>query len=214
MQQNPETEGCMKKNIIALIAFLGIAMLFAFTSCAARTPTDTKPEAAVKGESKVLVAYMTWSGHLRTLSEWVADETGGELFRILVKDEYPTEYADTTDRAKTELNQGIRPELSTHISAEAMKNYDTIYLGFPVWWYDVPMAVWTFAEEYDFSGKTIVPFFSHEGSSDGANSMNTVKKLFPNSKVLDNPLSIRGSKAASSEQEVRNWVKSNGHSKQ
>ena len=195
-----------------LAIFLGIALAFVLGACATRTPTDTKPEATVKGESKVLVAYMTWSGHLRTLSEWVADETGGELFRILTKAEYPKDYSETTERAKDELDKGIRPELSTHIPAEAIKNYDIIYLGFPVWWYDAPMAVWTFAESYDFSGKTIVPFFSHQGSSDGANSMNTIKKLFPHSKVLENPLSIRGTKAAESEQEVRNWVKSNGHS--
>ena len=203
----------MKRKLFIIAAFaFGIFCLAAFSACAARTPVDNKPEETVKGESKVLVAYMTWSGHLRTLSEWVADETGGELFRILAKDEYPKEYSDTTERAKEELEKGIRPPLSEHISAEAMKNYDTIYLGFPVWWYDAPMAVWTFAEEYDFSGKTIVVLFSHEGSSDGANSMNTIKKLFPNSKVMDKPLSIRGSKVAGAEAEVRSWVKANGHS--
>lgn len=203
----------MKKWLTIFAVVLGVALLFSITSCATRTPTDNKPEATVKGESKVLVAYMTWSGHLRTLSEWVADESNGELFRILVKDEYPKEYSDTTERAKEELEKRIFPELSTHISAEAIKNYDIIYIGFPVWWYDVPMAVRTFAKEYDFSGKTIVPFFSHEGSSDGANSMKTIKELFPNSTVIEKPLSIRGSKAANSEQEVREWVKSNGHSK-
>jgi flavodoxin len=203
----------MKKWLTIFALVLGAALVFCLTSCATRTPTDNKPEATVKGESKVLVAYMTWSGHLRTLSEWVADETGGELFRILVKDEYPKEYSDTTERAKEELEKGIRPELSTHIPADAIKNYDVVYIGFPVWWYDVPMAVWTFAEAYDFSGKTVVPFFSHQGSSDGANSMNTIKKLFPKSTVIEKPLSIRGTKAADSEQEVRDWVKSNGHSK-
>ncbi|MBQ1267108.1 MAG: flavodoxin [Proteobacteria bacterium] len=201
-----------KKLWLTAVAVFGLICFAMLTSCATRTPTDTKPEVEVKGESKVLVAYMTWSGHLRTLSEWVADETGGELFRILVQDEYPKEYSDTTERAKEELEKGIRPVLSTHISPDVMKNYDIVYVGFPVWWYDVPMAVWTFAEEYDFSGKTIVPFFSHQGTSDGANSMNTIKKLFPHSTVVEKPLSIRGTSAADSEEEVRAWVKANGHS--
>ena len=131
----------MRKYLVMITLVLGVALLFCLSSCATRTPTDTKPEANLKGESKVLVAYMTWSGHLRTLSEWVADETGGELFRILVKDEYPKEYSDTTERAKEELEKGIRPELSTHIPADAIKNYNIIYIGFPVWWYDVPMPV-------------------------------------------------------------------------
>ena len=198
-----------KLLFIAALAF-GLFLLVAVSACAARTPVDNKPEETVQGKSRVLVAYMTWSGHLRTMSEWVADETGGELFRILAKEEYPKDYSDTAERAKEEHDKGIRPPLSEHISPEAMKNYDVVYIGFPVWWYDALMAVWTFAEEYDFSGKTIVVLFSHEGSSDGANSMNTIKKLFPNSKVMDKPLSIRGSKVANSETEVRNWVKANG----
>ena len=120
----------MKKWLTIFAVLFGAALFFCLASCATRTPTDNKAEATVKGASKVLVAYMTWSGHLRTLSEWVADETGGELFRILVKDEYPKEYSDTTERAKEEREKGIRPELSTHIPAEAIMNYDIIYIGF------------------------------------------------------------------------------------
>lgn len=78
---------------------------------------------------------------------------------------------------------GARPALSTHIDPEVMANYDVIYLGFPIWWYDLPTPVWTFLEEYDLSGKTIVPFFSHNGSSGGANSLNRLKATPHNSRL-------------------------------
>lgn len=79
------------------------------------------------------------------------------------------------DRAKNELDNEIRPALSSHIDADVMAQYDTIYLGFPIWWYDLPTPVWTFLEEYDLSGKTIIPFFSHNGSSSGANKFESVE---------------------------------------
>ena len=88
-----------------------------------------------------------------------------------------------------------------------MAKYDTIFLGFPVWWYDLPMHVWTFLEEYDLSGKTIIPFFSHNGSSDGANTLNRVKELASNSDVkADDAISINGGKVASSEKQVKEWA--------
>lgn len=82
---------------------------------------------------------------------------------------------DCADRAKNELDNGIRSEISEHINGDIMKQYDVIYIGFPVWWYDLPMPVWTFLEEYDLSGKTVITFFSHNGSSNGAGSLETIK---------------------------------------
>ena len=88
-----------------------------------------------------------------------------------------------------------------------MAQYDVFYIGFPVWWYDLPMPVWTFLEEYDLSGKKIIPFFSHNGSSNGANSVNRVTELAKDATVLaDEALSLRGSSVADSEKEVKDWV--------
>ena len=197
----------MKKYIITFILLLTAGILLILPACAKRTPVDTNAESPVNGDSKVLVAYMSWSGHLRTLSGWVADETKGDLFRILTVNPYPEDYSETTERAKEELEKNILPELSTHIPKDVMAKYDTVYIGFPIWWYDVPMPVRTFAKEYDFSGKRIIPFFSHEGTSDGANSLNTIKAIFPNSEISTDMLSIRGTRTDSSEAEVRAWVK-------
>lgn len=88
-----------------------------------------------------------------------------------------------------------------------MAQYDVVYLGFPVWWYDLPMPVWTFLEEYDLSGKTVIPFFSHNGSSNGANSVNRVSELAEGANVLtEDALSLSGRSVSGSEREVKDWA--------
>ncbi len=172
---------------------------------------DNDPEAEVKGDSNVLVAYFSWSGNGQQMAGWISEETGGELFRIVPSESYGEDFDSCADRAKNELDNEIRPELSEHIDAETMARYDVIYLGFPVWWYDLPMPVWTFLEEYDLSGKTVIPFFSHNGSSNGANSVKRVAELADGATVLtENALSLRGSNVSGSEQEVKEWVKDIG----
>lgn len=90
-----------------------------------------------------------------------------------------------------------------------MADYETIFFGFPVWWYDLPMSMWTFLESFDFSGKTIIPFFSHEGSSNGARALPTVTDLAKGAEVMSSKaLSSRGQNEVASEDTVRNWVKS------
>lgn len=168
---------------------------------------DNEPEEAVKGDSKTLAAYFSWSGNGQQMARWIAEETGGELFRIVPSEPYGEDYGACADRAKEELDSGIRPELSEHIDADVMARYDVVYLGFPVWWYDLPMPVWTFLEEYDLSGKTIIPFFSHNGSSNGANSVDRVAELAEGANVLtEDALSLRGSSVSDSEREVKDWA--------
>ena len=159
-------------------------------------------------ENKILVVYFSWSGHLDSMAHWVADETGGDLYRVTAKDPYPENYDQTADRAKQEQDNDVRPEIVVDITKEQMAQYDTVFFGFPVWWYDLPMSMWTFLENYDFSGKTIIPFFSHEGSSNGAGALPTIEKLAEGATVRsDDALSIRGGKVDGSENDVREWVK-------
>ena len=160
-----------------------------------------------EGTNKILVVYFSWSGHLDSMAHWVADETGGDLYRVMAADPYPEDYNATADRAKQEKDDGVRPEIVVDITPEQMSEYDTIFLGFPVWWYDLPMPMWTFLENFDFSGKTIIPFFSHEGSSNGANALPTVERLATGATVRsDDALSIRGGNVDGSENDVRMWV--------
>ena len=109
--------------------------------------------------------------------------------------------------SKTE-SDGINDQtVSVQSEPEQMSEYDTIFFGFPVWWYDLPMPIWTFLENFDFSSKTIIPFFSHEGSSNGANALPTVERLATSATVRsDDALSIRGGNVDGSENDVRMWV--------
>ena len=202
----------MKKKVIIIICIIAVVIIAAILIVprilgGAHVGIDNNPEAEVKGESNILVVYFSWSGNLQQMARWTAEETGGDLFRIVPKESYGEDYGACADRAKNELDNGIRPELAAHIDAETMAKYDTIYLGFPVWWYDLPMPVWSFLEEYDLSGKTIIPFFSHNGSEDGANSLSRVKELTPNSTVqTEDAISIRDASVESSEKEVKEWA--------
>lgn len=201
-----------KKKTIIISAVIGVLIIFAVSVLVSRLGSshqgiDNEPESEVTGESNVLVAYFSWSGNGQQMARWISEETGGDLFRIIPAESYGEDYNTCADRAKEELDNEIRPELSSHIDADIMAQYDVIYVGFPVWWYDLPMPVWTFLEEYDLSGKTIIPFFSHNGSSNGANSVKRVTELADGATVLsDDALSIRGSNVSDSENEVKEWA--------
>ena len=206
----------MKKKriiiIVILVVVLAAAAIFALTRILGggrKGGIGNEPEKAVSGNSKTLVAYFSWSGHGQQMARWISDETGADLFRIVPKEAYSEDFNQCADRAKNELDNEIRPELSEHIDTDVMAQYDTVYLVFPVWWYDLPMPVWTFLEEYDLTGKTIIPCFSHNGSSNGANSVNRVSELAKGANVLtDKVFSISGNSVANSEKEIRDWADS------
>ena len=182
------------------------------TAVPSSADTASAPDNTETGNN-ILVVYFSWSGNLHQMAGWVADETGGDLVRVTAKDPYPDDYNSTADRAKNEQDNGVRPEINVDLTAEQFAKYDTVFFGFPVWWYDLPMPMWTLLESYDFSGKTVIPFFSHEGSSNGASALPTITKLAASATVRsDDALSIRGGKVPDSENDVRNWVKGLGYS--
>lgn len=200
----------LNKMLAILLAFTTLFLLTACSSGGEHTPIANDPEAPVKGKGKILVAYFSWSGNTQTMASWVAEKTGGELFRIVPEVAYTQN--DVFDRSKNELDNGIRPTITTHIDAEVMAGYDTVFLGFPIWWYDLPMPVWTFLEEYDFSGKTVIPFFTHNGSSSGAGSLGTLEKLLPSATVRkDDALSVAGNSVSGAENKVDSWLSGLGY---
>lgn len=175
---------------------------------------DNEAEAPITGEKDTLVVYFSWFGNVQQMARWVADEADADLIRVTPTEEYSSDFNDCTDRAQEELNNGTRPEITIELTQEQLEQYDTIYVGFPVLWYDLPMPMWTFIESYEFTGKTIIPFLSHNGSSTGASSLSTLENLATNATVLkDDYLSIKGSSVPGSEQDVRDWVKKLGDSK-
>ena len=204
----------IKKIVTLLVCALLLAAALAGCGSERKTTVEQKDEVSMTDESKILVAYFTWSGHLQSMAHWIADETGGDIVRVVTREPYPEDYNATADRAKKEQDTGTRPEITIELSADELAKYDTVFFGFPVWWYDLPMPMWTFLESVDLSEKTVIPFFSHEGSSNGANSLDTVEKLAVGADVKrDDALSIRGGKVDSSENDVREWVKNLGYGK-
>lgn len=143
-------------------------------------------------------------GNMQYMAMTIQEAIGGELFRIETKEKYPLEHETLVNQAKEEQNEDARPELATHI--ENVEQYDMIFLGYPNWWGDMPQPLYTFLEEYDFSGKTIIPFNSH-GESGFSNTIEEIKKLQSNATVRDDGLSISRNDVADSEQEITDWAK-------
>ncbi len=151
-----------------------------------------------------------WNGSIKNLqkgnteivAEMIADITGGDLFRVETVKTYASDYYACIDDAKAELRAGARPELKAYPGS--LDAYDTIFVGYPNWWGTMPMAVFTFLEHFDWTGKRILPFCTNEGSGMGV-SERDLKKLCPGATV-ENGLSIHGAEAASSRKKVEAWV--------
>ena len=145
-------------------------------------------------------------GNAELLARMAQQVTGGDLFLIETEEAYPSDYRETTDVATEEQDNDARPALASHV--ENMDSYDTIVLIYPNWWGTLPQPLFTFLEEYDFSGKAILPLCTHEGSGMGS-SERELAELCPGATLLDG-LAVRGSAAASSENEVRAWIENSG----
>jgi flavodoxin len=141
-------------------------------------------------------------GNSEVIADMVQESIGGDLFRIITVEPYPENYDETTDVALQEQQYDARPELKSHV--DNMDDYDVIFLGYPIWWGTTPMAIVAFLEEYDFSGKTIVPFCTNEGSGLGQ-SVEDITELCPNSTISDG-LAIRGSDVETAQDEVTLWL--------
>lgn len=156
----------------------------------------------ISKDNKVLVTYFSWSGNTKKVAEQIHELVGGDIFEIKTAKTYPEEYSEHTSLAKKEKNDNARPELSTHVTN--MDEYDVVFVGFPIWWYTMPMPVFTFLEEYNFAGKTVVPFCTHGGGGSGS-SEDDIIKLLPNSKYGE-IFSVNGKKASSSKENIEKWL--------
>ena len=141
-------------------------------------------------------------GNMQVLANMISEHTGADVFEIQVTELYPSAYRATTNQAKEEQNKEIRPELATQV--ENMADYGVIYLGYPNWWGELPMAVCTFLESYDFSGKTIIPFCSHEGSGLGGGPRQ-IAELCPNATLLDG-FAVRGGSVMNAQEDLLAWL--------
>jgi flavodoxin len=158
------------------------------------------------GSSKILVAYFSHSGNTRTVAEQIHKAVGGDLFEIKTVNAYPKDYNTVVDQAKREQAANTRPVLSSQVSN--LNSYDVIFLGYPNWWGTLPMAMFTFLESYNFAGKTIIPFCTHEGSALGR-SVNDIRKLAPQAAVRDG-LAVRGGSVSRAGNDITVWLGKNG----
>lgn len=154
----------------------------------------------------VLIAYFSWGGNTRGIAEEIQRQTGADLFEIQLTEPYSTDYNTVLEQAQRDQRLQARPELSAHV--ENMAQYDTIILGYPNWWASIPMPIASFLEEYDFSGKTILPFCSHGGGGLGQ-SQTAIAKLAPDANMAEG-LSIHYSGGASMPDDVAAWLDANG----
>lgn len=156
--------------------FVYLMMAFAVTASASCTgngygsdgadgqpenPENPNPSDTLSGESNILVAYFSWSGNTERMAEQIVSLTGADLFSIEPVTPYPEDYTACTEVALEERDSDARPAIRTTIDADAWAAYDTVFIGCPVWWHTAPMIISTFAESYDFSGKTVVPFCTY-----------------------------------------------------
>lgn len=163
---------------------------------------DTEGIDANAGAS-VVVREGQVMGNLEYMADVIQQTIGGDLFRIETVEEYPLDHEPLVDQAAEEQDEEARPELSTQI--ENPDQYDTILLGYPNWWGDMPMALYTFLEEYDFSGKTIIPFTAHGGSG-FSDTVDTIAELQPDAEVSDEGVSISRNDVAEAQEEISSWA--------
>lgn len=157
-------------------------------------------------DASASASIQPWNGALTgntgVVADMIAQATGADLFSIRTVEQYPVTYDATIDQGQQEQSDGARPELATHL--ENLDSYDTIFLGFPNWWGDMPMAVYTFLDEVDLSGKTVIPFVT-SGGSGFSNTISTIQEMEPQATVQEG-LSIGASSATGAQQQVESWL--------
>lgn len=142
-------------------------------------------------------------GNTQYMASVIQKQTGADIFRIEPETPYPVDHETLVDLAADEQDENARPAMKDSI--ENMDNYDVIYVGYPIWWSDMPMIMYTFFDEYDLSGKTIVPFGTHGGSR-FAGTPDTIAELEPSANVLGDGLTISRNDIQNAEDEIISWV--------
>lgn len=224
------------KRILAVL--MGTMLLFGLAACKdssqAPSPSESSAsqvEAKETDSSRVLIACFSLPedvdvsdtdalagasivvkdgeplGSLEYVSKKVQETIGGDRFRIETTKQYPLDHDPLVELASEEQEDEARSELASHI--DNPEKYDTILLGYPIWWGDMPQPLYTFLEEYDFAGKTIIPFVTHGGSG-MAGTTKGISQLQPDASVSDNTLCISRDDTADSEEEIVSWAKSLG----
>lgn len=211
----------MKKSTVIISIISCIILVATFAACAgdstppeSNTPDTNRP--AYEGTSTLVVyfsqpdnvddstvvIYGETLGNTQYMAYVIQENTGANIFRIIPETPYPTNHSELVDLASNEKSSAARPTIKDSI--ENFEQYDTVFVGYPNWWGDMPMILYTFFDTYDFSGKTIIPFNTHGGSG-FSSTISTIRNLEPNATV-NSGLSISRNRIQDAEQEIIDWV--------
>ena len=153
-------------------------------------------------EGSVLVAYFSWSGNTEQMARIITGETGADLFEIVPATPYTDDYDELLDIAQQEQADNTRPELSAHV--ENWDSYDTVFVGYPNWWSNAPMAVYTFLESCDWTGKTLIPFNTSAGGGFGR-SLSGIEESAEGAELLEG-LALTESELSDAQNRVTEWL--------
>lgn len=198
----------MKKIVLALLL-----MLFVVAGCSANnqsaenqantddnTNEQTNDQTTTTDDSKILIAYFSRSGNTEEIANQSNELVSGTLVKIETVEPYPDSYSETVDIAQQELEQNARPAIQ-NLNID-MNDYDTIFIGYPIWWHNAPMAVYTFLESYDFTGKTVIPFCT-SGGSDIDESLSGIEAAVSGATLLEGL-------TANDSSDVQSWLENIG----
>ena len=177
-------------------------VLIAYFAVAENSDVDAVSSASVSdvdGETK---------GRMTALAEMIQEKTGGEIFSIKTSVKYPGDGEKLLDYAQEEQDKDERPELTSHI--DNLDDYQVVFVGFPTWWYDLPQVMYSFFDEYDFSGKTIIPFNSANGSQ-FSGTIGTIKELEADANVVEDGLSVHESDVPNAKKDIDAWLSDLGY---
>ena len=166
---------------------------------------SSEPSQEPENSSDALVVYFSWSGNTESVANEIQAQTGADIFEIVPAEPYTDDYNTLLDIAQQEQADDVRPAIADTVD---VSGYETIFLGYPNWWGDMPMIVYTFLDDYDLSGKTIAPFVT-SGGSGFSNTISAIEELEPDAEVADG-LSLGSSQASNPGDAVSEWLSSIG----
>ena len=169
--------------------------------------TATEEIAAEAGTSEnntgnILIAYFSWSGNTEAVAGMIQEEVGGDLFEIVPTEPYTEDYDALLEIAQAEQQEEARPELAGQV--ENWDSYDVIFVGYPNWWSDAPMAVYTFLESYDFAGKTLIPFNTSASGGFGR-SLSGIEESAAGTEILEG-FTVTSDRVEGARKDVRAWI--------
>ncbi|AWK51043.1 flavodoxin [Clostridium beijerinckii] len=174
-------------------------------------PETTDPNNMTKAEDdSTVVIDGKVLGNTQYMAYVIQENTGADIFRIEPETPYPTDHTNLVDLAAEEQKKNARPVIKSHI--DNIEQYDTIFLGYPNWWGDMPMILYSFLDEYDLSGKTVIPFNSHGGSG-FSNTISSIAKLEPNATVNKKGYTVSRNKVEEDAPNIISWINDLGYAK-